>query len=160
AGKHPSDPRTGWDPAWNAALQNYLPMTTGCGNSAHKTWTDMPGVNENLAINCVYWIVALAFCAWDHGRLPTEAEWQYAATIDRERKHRMYPWGTARRAARSRYIARPRRRTRHRPARTPTIRRSSREWARSRLTETVPGGSRISRGTSGSGPLTPTPATR
>ncbi|WP_437616378.1 SUMF1/EgtB/PvdO family nonheme iron enzyme [Sorangium sp. So ce834] len=79
AGKHPSDPRTGWDPAWNDALTKALPVAMACNGSSHKTWTDTPGANENAPINCVYWVVALAFCAWDGGRLPTEAEWQYAA---------------------------------------------------------------------------------
>jgi formylglycine-generating enzyme len=54
------------------------------------SWDDQENGDLNLPANCVSFYVAYAFCIWDGGRLPTEAEWNYAAAGGDEQRE--YPW--------------------------------------------------------------------
>ncbi|MFH0900445.1 MAG: SUMF1/EgtB/PvdO family nonheme iron enzyme [Pseudomonadota bacterium] len=96
AGAHPLIIEgSGWDSTWKANLPadtEALKTAVKC-YSTYQTWTDTAGANENLPMNCLDWYALFAFCAWDGGRLPTEAEWNYAAAGGSEQ--RQYPWGSA-----------------------------------------------------------------
>ncbi len=46
---------------------------------------------DSKPVNCVPWHVLMAFCIWDGGRLPTDAEFSFAAQAGAEQ--RAFPWG-------------------------------------------------------------------
>ncbi len=52
-------------------------------------WTDAVGGKENNPLDCMGFQQAKDFCQWTQRRVPTEAEWSYAAGEGRS----IYPWG-------------------------------------------------------------------
>ncbi len=85
---------SGWDPTWDVNLpssQAALQTAIQCGTL--PSWTPTAGANETKPIGCVDWYLMFAFCAWDGGYLPTEAQWNYAAAGGNDQ--RAYPWGAA-----------------------------------------------------------------
>jgi formylglycine-generating enzyme required for sulfatase activity len=88
----------GWLPDWSERVGEGANSTASwttalsCNPNA-QTWTPTPSINERLPINCVSWFDAAAFCLWDGGFLPSEAEWEFGAAGGPE--ERLYPWGQA-----------------------------------------------------------------
>ena len=77
----PGTYETGWNASFDT-IPNLAPCATLLGQAE-----DLP------AAGCVDWYAAYAFCIWDGGFLPSEAEWEYAAAAGDQQRE--YPWGSA-----------------------------------------------------------------
>ncbi len=69
-------------------------IAAGACSPPHENWLACNWrerqARANHPLNCVDWGQAQAFCRWMARRLPSEAEWEYAA---RGADGRLYPWG-------------------------------------------------------------------
>jgi formylglycine-generating enzyme required for sulfatase activity len=80
----------GYETGWVASDDSNLAPTSANLNcqSGYGTW----GQSATLPINCVNWYEAYAFCIWDGGLLPSDAELGYAQAGGSQQ--RVYPWGS------------------------------------------------------------------
>jgi len=82
---------TGWLASYNSNVVPTNQNLITC-NAQYTTWTVAPGSQETFPMNCVNWYEAYAFCIWDGGFLPSEAEFEYASAGGNQQRE--YPWGS------------------------------------------------------------------
>ncbi|HEY3497477.1 MAG TPA: SUMF1/EgtB/PvdO family nonheme iron enzyme [Polyangiaceae bacterium] len=79
----------GWKESYALpASQDELIAALQCPDATFDT--GITAGNQLRAVNCVTFPIAYAFCIWDGGRLPTEAEWNLAAAGGSEQRE--FPW--------------------------------------------------------------------
>ena len=80
-------------------IVNDLPLDSARGQGTFCTFDGdgdgpAPGIDrERYPLNCVSWYQAQAFCRFIGGDLPSEAEWEYAASAAGRDAEATYPWG-------------------------------------------------------------------
>jgi ergothioneine biosynthesis protein EgtB len=83
----------GW--AWRAAREAAHPVywRRGADGWERREFDRWVPLEPDRPVLHVSWYEAEAWCAWADRRLPTEAEWEFAAACDLSGGKRRFPWG-------------------------------------------------------------------
>ncbi len=82
-------PKSGWKPDFDVLMSDV--ETAKAAMKTRQSWTAKAHGQVQSAV-LASWAEAFLFCLWDGGRLPTEAEWEFAAAGGDE--NRLFPWGS------------------------------------------------------------------
>jgi iron(II)-dependent oxidoreductase len=86
----------GWDWRRRAGISQPLFWTHDGRRWLERSFDLVVPLRPWHPVTCVSWYEAEAYCKWARRRLPTEAEWEMAASLDPKTGHkRRFPWGDA-----------------------------------------------------------------
>jgi ergothioneine biosynthesis protein EgtB len=84
----------GWDWRRRAGIEHPLFWVLGGAQWMERSFDRTAPLRPWHPVASVSWFEAQAYCKWARRRLPTEAEWEMAASFDpRTGTKRRYPWG-------------------------------------------------------------------
>jgi formylglycine-generating enzyme required for sulfatase activity len=96
AGTHSRSTKMNWQNQWKMASlmaiskANLAERLGACEPRVLADLQDPTGQNDHHPMTCLNWYESYLFCVFDGARLPTEAEWNYAAAGGSQQ--RPYPW--------------------------------------------------------------------
>ncbi|HEX4336774.1 MAG TPA: SUMF1/EgtB/PvdO family nonheme iron enzyme [Polyangiaceae bacterium] len=93
SGGFPRVANSGWDPEWTQSLaKTTAELSAALRCESYPSWTADPTQADNNPLTCPNWYEAMAFCAWDNGWLPTDAQYNFAEEAGSEQRY--FPWSS------------------------------------------------------------------
>ena len=88
-----SQAESGYEQGWTYVISPMMNAFVSASTSDTKSTYAASPANERRPVNLVTWEEAYAFCIWDGGFLPSEAEWIFAAANGPMQL--LWPWGNS-----------------------------------------------------------------